>query len=256
MSTKVSQSGRVTSFVLWVVFACLVLKVGFRLAGRDDIGVVFAQQPPARPAHTIFLTEIVTPTDGSPVGHRKLVTAVRSDGAEMMGEVFPTNMRSARELHLPSDRTHTIVFDLSGVKTSTPLNQTMWRNRRRPDPSRNCVADFKGAPLYTRPVEFLRHEDVGGYRTAVLRLGNITAWHAISIDCALLKQRAEFPDSIEEKILESVRLGEPDAKYFDIPAGAQESSPSAVRSRFFGQASVRPQDLKDDERYRELNRTK
>jgi hypothetical protein len=244
------------SFALWIGLLFVVLRIGYKLFGTYDISLAFAQAPPARPAHTIFLTETVASVDGTVSNRRKLVSAVRSDGAEMEGELYPAQMSAARELYLPSNRIHSVVFDLAGIKTSTPLDPARWKNRPRPDPGKNCSVDFRGGPMYTRPVEFLRYEDVGGYRTAVLRLGNITAWHALSVDCALLKQRAEFPDCVEEKLFESLQLGEPDAKYFDVSGTIQEASPSEVRSRLFGPLSVRPEDRKDDERYRKLNETK
>jgi hypothetical protein len=71
-------------------------------------------------------------------------------------------------------------------------------------------------------------EDViGGYRAVRLTYGSTTHWFALDYGCALIKDRAEWPDGqMSEKRLVALIPGEPGPSLFDDPAGFQEVPPS------------------------------
>ncbi len=234
------------------LFAAILCGVGYLLV-RQWGWSVWAQPGTGRLAYTVFMTETVTRVGGEVGASRRLVTAVRADGSEMTAYLPPVDEKFARELHLTKQRVHTMVWDAAGMMTSTPMRLD-WLSRPRPDPGRNCVADFAGNSMYMSRSEVVRFEDVSGYPTVVVRLANVTAWHGLTLDCALLRQRAEFSDSISEKSLDRVVVGEPAAALFELPERYREAAPSEVKARLFGAASVGPAEAREDEHYRELIR--
>jgi hypothetical protein len=70
-------------------------------------------------------------------------------------------------------------------------------------------------------------EVIEGYRAVRLTHGPTTQWLALDYGCALIKDRAEWPDGqISEKRLVALIPGEPAPSVFDDPAGFQEVPPS------------------------------
>jgi hypothetical protein len=70
-------------------------------------------------------------------------------------------------------------------------------------------------------------EVIGAYRAVRLTYGSTTQWLALDYGCALIKDRAEWPDGqMSEKRLVALIQGEPAPSIFDDPAGFQEVPPS------------------------------
>jgi hypothetical protein len=94
------------------------------------------------------------------------------------------------------------------------------------DSGNNCL--ISGLPPPRKP----DGEDViNGYRAVKLNYGSTPHWFALDYGCALIKDRAEWPDGqMSEKRLVAFMPGEPSPSLFDDPAGFQEVRPSPLFS--------------------------
>jgi len=88
------------------------------------------------------------------------------------------------------------------------------------DPGNNClISGFPETPD--------GEEVIAGYRAVKLTSGVTAQWFALDYGCALIKDRAEWPDGqMSEKRLVALIPGEPAPSMFDDPAGFQEVPPS------------------------------
>jgi len=106
----------------------------------------------------------------------------------------------------------TTTFDPPKIRTSNWLR----------DSGNNCL--ISGLTADEKPDG---EEVIDGYRAVKLTLGSTTHWFALDYGCALIKDRAEWPDGqMSEKRLVALIPGEPAPSLFDDPAESQEVPPS------------------------------
>jgi len=97
------------------------------------------------------------------------------------------------------------------------------------DPRSDCTHTRGGAPLRFYDQRVIRREVLGGQNTVVIKGAATTRWHAIDLNCAVLKLSTAFgPDEIIEDRLVSVTPGSPADHLLQLPAHYAEVKPSGL----------------------------
>ena len=174
--------------------------------------------------HTVVLQEFWVQRDGTAVPSVKYTYAIRGDGSRASETVSsnPASPSSERILDFSSGK-QMYIFSPQQLKTTTfdPARNRAANWLR--DSGSNCL--FPGLTPSEKP----EGEDViEGYRAVKLSYhGFMTQWFALDYGCAVIKDRAEWPDGqMSEKRLVALIPGEPAPSMFDDPAGFQEVPPS------------------------------
>ena len=184
-------------------------------------------------------------------------TAVRSDGSTAESRMFTfggaeAEQRTVRDLTLR--RTVYIDGPTQSVTTySITPTEILEENRRR---SRSCPGDPNS-----------QSETLLGYRVVRSTFqgeARVVSWQAPDLNCLVLRKEvygpsADSPSTIAE--VRSLAIGEPDSRFFSIPQGYVERSPSQVEAelegRFPGIAPESPDNLREsDSRYYDPNNKK
>ena len=172
--------------------------------------------------YTVVLQEFNLQRDGSAVSSVKYIYAIRGDGSRAFEVTTsdPASPSSERILDFSSgekmyifhpEELKTTLFDPVKYRAATWLR----------DSGNNClISGFQEKPE--------GEEVLDGYRVVKLTFnGSITQWFALDYGCALIKDRAEWPDGqMSETRLVAILPGEPSPSLFDDPAGLQEVPPS------------------------------
>jgi hypothetical protein len=206
---------RVVGYVLWALVIALTVN-----AFRINLSLKAALLPPKVVPYTVVLQEFALQRDGTAVPSFKLTQAIRGDGsrASEMTNTDPASPSSSERILDFSSGKKMYIMQHQQLKTTTfdPARNLAAHWLR--DPGDNCL--ISGLTPQEKP----DGEDViEGYRTVKLTYGSITHWFALDYGCALIKERAEWPDGqISEKRLVALIPGEPAPSTFDDPAGFQE----------------------------------
>jgi hypothetical protein len=207
---------RVVAYIFWALAIALTAN-----ALRIHLLTLKAAKAALLPAkvvpYTIALQEFQLQRDGTAVPSFKLTQAIRGDGsrASEMTSSNPARPSSERILDFSSGKEMYVMQHLR-LKTTTF------------DPARNLSAhwlrDSGNNCLISGFPEKPDGEDViDGYRAVKLTYGPTTQWLALDYGCALIKDRAEWPDGqMSEKRLVALIPGEPSPSMFDDPAGFEE----------------------------------
>jgi len=207
--------------VVAYIFGALVIALTVN-AFRIHLPALKAAVLPAKVVpYTVVLQEFALQRDGIAVPSFKLTQAIRGDGSQAMEMTSsdPARPSSERILDFSSGK-KMYIMQRQQLKTTTfdpPKNLPAHWLR---DSGNNClISGFQQKP---------DGEDViGGYRAVKLTYGSTTQWFALDYGCALIKDRAEWPDGqMSEKRLVALIPGEPAPSLFDDPAGFQEGPPS------------------------------
>lgn len=172
--------------------------------------------------YTAVLQDYTLQRNGAAVPSFRLTVAVRSDASRAWEATNsnPASPFSERILNFASGQ-KTYVLQRLQLKSTTFDAARGIPSGWLPDPANNCL--LSGSSLQ----QFVREEVVGGYRTAKVTQGPTTQWLALDYGCALIKDRAEWPDGeASEKRLVALIPGEPAISIFEDPAGFQEVPPS------------------------------
>jgi hypothetical protein len=207
-------------FIFWA--AALI---GLALSAvRIQQGHLRAELLPAKVVpYTVVLQEFALQRDGTAVPSFKLTQAIRGDGsrANEMTSGNPASPSSERILDFSSGK-QMYIMQHQQLKTTTfdPARNLAAHWLR--DSRNNClISGFQEKPDGDEVIE--------GYRAVKLTDGPTTQWFALDYGCALIKDRAEWPDGqMSEKRLVALIPGEPSPSLFDDPAGFQEVRPSRL----------------------------
>lgn len=175
--------------------------------------------------YTVALQDFSLRPSGAVLPSFELIEAVRGDGsrASEMTSSNPASAFSERILDFSSGKKMYIMQHLRLKSTTFDLARAI-PSHWLADQRNGCL--FSGSSLQQ---ESLGEELVEGYRTAKVSYGVMTAWLALDYGCAMIKDRAEWPDGqTSEKRLIALIPGEPSASMFDDPAGFQEVPPSRL----------------------------
>jgi hypothetical protein len=220
MSTWNPFNKRVVAYIFWALVIALTVNA-FRI---HQPTLKAALLPTEVVPYTVVLQEFHLQRDGTAVPSVKYTYAIRGDGsrASEMTTSDPASPSSERILDFSSGK-QMYIFSPQQLKSTTfdPARNRGVAHWLR-DSGSNCL--FPGLT----PSESANGEDViNGYRSVKLIYGYTTQWYALDYGCALIKDRAEWPDGqISEKRLVALIPGEPAPSLFDDPAGFQEVPPS------------------------------
>lgn len=210
-------NGRVVAYIFWALVIALTVNA-FRIhLPTLKAAVLGAKVVP----YTVVLQEFALQRDGTAVPNFKLTEAIRGDGSRAMEMTSsnPARPSSERISDFSSGKKMYIMQHLQ-VKTTTfdPAKNLAAQWLR--DSGNNClISGFQQKPGGEEVIE--------GYRAVKLTDGPTTQWLALDYGCALIKDRAEWPDGqMSEKRLVALIPGEPAPSMFDDPAGFQEVPPS------------------------------
>lgn len=208
---------RVVAYIFWALVIALTVN-----AFRIQLSTLKAAKAALLPAkvvpYTVVLQEFHLQRDGTAVPSFKLTEAIRGDGSrasEMTNSDPALPFSSERILDFSSGKKMYVMQHLQ-LKTTTfdPAKNrpASWLR----DSGNNClISGFQEKPE--------GEEVIGGYRTVKLTYGPIAQWFALDYGCALIKDRAEWPDGqTSEKRLVALIPGEPTQSMFDDPAGFEE----------------------------------
>lgn len=213
-------------FIFWAAVIGLALS-----AVRIHQADLRAQLLPAKVVpYTVVLQEFQLQRDGTAVPSFKLTEAIRGDGsrASEMTNSNPANPPSIERIMDFSSGKRMYIFDRWSGNQHEQLKTTTF------DPVRNLAAHWlrdsgnncliSGSHSEEKPEG---EEVTQRYRAVKLTHGSIAVWLALDYGCALIKDRAEWPDGqMSEKRLVALIPGEPAPSMFDDPAGFQEVPPS------------------------------
>ncbi len=198
----------------------------------------------------------------------RTVQAIRTDGAvatvhqslhAASGEV----LSEERELVFP-DRIVMQASPTVGVKTTKRVSDQKYRLMyvgMRRDPRTGCLSNSAGYDMRKATQEiFVAREIISGvvashvrYRSGPLQ---IDMWYAPSHSCALVQQIVSYPASRGEgsgkstKSLEFLRVGEPEAQYFNTFEAYRELPPSKYHAALSGGKCKNPElDAIEDKAY-------
>ena len=219
MRTWNASKRRVVAYIFWASVIALTVN-----AFRIHQPTLKAALLPAKVVpHTVVLQEFQLQRDGTAVPGVKYTYAIRGDGsrASEMTTSNPASPSSERILDFSSGK-KMYIFSPQQLKTTTFDPARSGAAHWLRDSGGNCL--FPGLT----PSESPNGEDViNGYRSVKLIYGSMTQWFALDYGCALVKDRAEWPDGqMSEKRLVALIPGEPAPSLFDDPAGFQEVPPS------------------------------
>lgn len=173
-----------------------------------------------------MLQEFHLQRDGTGVPSVKYIYAIRGDGSrasEVRTISDPAHSSTERILDFSSGK-QMYTFSPQQLKTTTfdpaKYRAATWLR----DAGSSCLS-----PGLTPSEKPNGEEVINGYRSVKLVNGEMTQWLALDYGCALVKDRAEWPDGqISEKRLVALIPGEPAPSLFDDPAGFQEVPPSRM----------------------------
>jgi len=178
--------------------------------------------------YTVVLQEFHLQRDGTAVPSVKYTQAIRGDGSRAWEttNTNPANPPSSERILDFSSGKRMYIFN----RPDQQLKTTTFDPARNPpahwlrDAGNNCL--ISGFPDEKPDGE----EVIEGHRAVKLNLDGsmtMTQWFALDYGCALIKDRAEWPDGqMSEKRLVALIPGEPAPSMFDDPAGFQEVPPS------------------------------
>jgi len=174
--------------------------------------------------YTVVLQEFWVRREGTAVPKGEYTNAIRGDGSRAMEMTSgdSANPSAERILDFSSGKMMYIFYPQKLKSTMFDPAKFRTANWLR-DSGNNCL--ISGFPGEKPDGE----EVINGYRAVKLILnGNLTEWFALDYGCALIKDRAEWPDgqTWSEKRLVALIPGEPVPSLFDDPAGVQQVPPS------------------------------
>jgi hypothetical protein len=227
---------RVVAYIFWAFVIVLTVNA-FRIHLSTLKAAKAALLPTKIVPYTVVLEESTLQRDGTAIPSVKYIYAIRGDGSRAFEVTAsnPASPSSERILNFSSGRKMYIMQHLR-LKTTTF------------DPARNLSAHWlrdsgNNCLISGFPEKPDGEEVIGGYRAVKLTYGPTTQWFALDYGCALIKDRAEWPDGQKsEKRLVALIPGEPAPSVFDDPAGFEEAPPSRL---FPG----RPNAIREDEYY-------
>ena len=219
MRTWYPLNRRFVAYIFWALAIALAVNA-FRI---HQTTLKAALLPAKVVPYTVVLQEFHLQRDGTAVPSVKYTYAIRSDGSRA-SEMITSNAASPsseRILDFSSGK-QMYIFSPRQLKTTTfdpaKYRATNWLR----DSGSSCL--FPGLTSSESPDG---EEVINGYRTVKLTHGSMIQWFALDYGCALVKDRAEWPDGqISEKRLVALIPGEPAPSLFDDPAGFQEVPPS------------------------------
>ncbi len=220
MRTLSILNSRTMRFIFWAAVIALTVN-----AFRIHQPTLKAALLPAKVVpYTVVLQEFHLQRDGTAVPSVKFTYATRGDGsrASEMTSSNPASPSSERILDFSSGK-KMYIFSPRQLKTTMfdPAKNLAAHWLR--DSGNNCL--ISGFPQQKPDGE----EVIDGYRAVKLTYGSTTQWFALDYGCALIKDRAEWPDGqMSEKRLVALMPGEPSPSLFDDPAGFQEVPPSRL----------------------------
>lgn len=220
MRTWNAFNRRVLAYIFWALVIALTLNA-FRI---HQPALKAALLPAKVVPYTVVLQEFQLQRDGTAVPSVKHTYAIRGDGSRA------SEMTNSNPANPPSSET---VLDFSTGKQMYIMHHLQLKSTTF-DPAKNVAAhwlrDSGNNCLISGFQEKPDGEDViDGYRAVKLTHRSITVWLALDYGCALIKDRAEWPDGqMSEKRLVALIPGEPSASMFDDPAGFQEVPPSRL----------------------------
>lgn len=205
-------------FIFWAAVIGLALN-----AVRIHFPTLKAAFPPTKVVpYTVVLQEFDTHRDGATVPSFRMTEAIRGDGSRAMEMTSsdPASAYSERILDFSSGE-KMYIMQPQQLKTTTfdpARNLAHWLR----DSGNNClISGFQEKPEGEEVME--------AYRAVKLTRGPTTHWFALAYGCALIKDRAEWPDGqMSEKRLVALMPGEPAPSLFEVPAGFQEVPPSRL----------------------------
>lgn len=208
---------------LRIIFLAAVAGLAINAARIHQPDLKAAVLPAGVVPYTVVLQDFTLRPGGAVVPSFKYTVAVRSDGSRAMESTSsdPASPFSERVLDFSSGRKMYVMQHLR-LKSTTFDPARAIPSHWLADPRNGCL--FSGSSLQQ---ESLGEELVEGYRTAKVSYGATTVWLALDYGCAMIKDRAEWPDGqASEKRLIALFPGEPSASMFDDPTGFQEVPPS------------------------------
>jgi len=212
-------NGRVVAYIFWALVLALTVNA-FRI---NQPTLKAALLPAQVLPYTVVLQEFQLQRDGIAVPVVKYTHAIRGDGSRAFEAAGSTSAGPFAER----------ILDFSSGKQMYIMQHTQLKSTTF-DPTRNRGAnwlrDSGNNCLMSGLPEKPEGEDVvNGYRSIKLTDGSMIQWFALDYGCALVKDRAEWPDGQKsEKRLVALIPGEPSPSLFDDPAGFQEVPPSRV----------------------------
>lgn len=214
MRTWNAFNRRVVAYIFWALVIALTVNA-FRI---HQPTLKAALLPAKMVPYTVVLQEFALQRDGTAVPSFKLTQAIRGDGsrASEMTSSNPASPSSERILDFSSGK-KMYIMQHQQLKSTTFDPARNIPAHWLPDSRNNCLVS--GSPLQLEPGE----EVIGAYRAVKFTYGATTQWLALDYGCALIKDRAEWPDGqMSEKRLVALIPGEPAPSMFDDPAGFQE----------------------------------
>ncbi|MBI4876581.1 MAG: hypothetical protein HY822_18240 [Acidobacteria bacterium] len=230
--TRILENKRSLLLVCALALTLPVLSViGYRHARNQFL--LFSQAP--NQAMTVVTQDKTLCGNGPAFNSIRFTTAFRQDGARVIKTEMLTRDGRAdqvdRRIEL-SDGTNTPTHDEAAVMSRYKMNFDQLRLERL-DPNHGCMTSGSGYPLLNAVL--LGYEDVGGYKTAKIKLSGSdrqeTSWLALDLGCVQIKRHIEFYDnkgavaSQSDLELVSVTFREPDPILFDT-TGIRNVPPS------------------------------
>lgn len=216
MRTWNASNRRVVAYIFWALVIALTVN-----AFRIHLPPLKAALLPAKVVpYTVVLQDFALQRDGTAVPTFKLTEAIRGDGSR-------ANEMTASDPAISSER----ILDFSLGKKMYIMPDRQLKTTTF-DPARNLSAHWLRDSGNNCLISGLEQkpdgeEVIGGYRAVKLIDGPTTQWFALDYGCALIKDRAEWPDGqMSEKRLVALIPGEPAPSVFDDPAGFEEVPPS------------------------------
>lgn len=213
----------------------------------------------------VEVEKIMGPSD-VPISERRMVKAVRSDGALAETTLSPDGHYQGRNVTLPNERKTVSVDDaLKSVTTTYMTEETAARLRRY----------YGDARCTNSRMSYIGEETILGYRTYKYAFTQSSSdgetfvavhWFAPDLECIALKETLNWNSNGQTgKTLHditNVTVADPDTNLFDIPADYTEMSPLQVASKraAMRHTSLSPrmleQTLMRDQRYIESRKNK
>jgi hypothetical protein len=223
MRTWNAFNRRVVAFIFWALVIALTVNafhIHLSTLRAAKAGVLPAKVVP----YTVVLQEFHLQRDGTAVPSFKLTQAIRGDGSRS------SEMTSSNPASPSSER----ILDFSSGKKMY-IQQHLQLKTTAFDPARNLSAHWLRDSGNNCLISGYHEEKadgeevIGAYRAVRLTSGSITQWFALDYGCALIRDRAEWPDGqTSEKRLVALIPGEPALSMFDDPAGFEEVPPSRL----------------------------
>src|SRR5579859_6802078 len=210
---------RLVAYIFWAFVIALTVNA-FRIHQRT---LKAALLPAKAVPYTVVLQEFWLNRDGTVVPSVRYTYAIRGDGSRAMEFTsnIPASPGTKRILDFSSGKEMQIFYpqQLKSTMFDPAKFQVAYWLR---DSGNNCL--ISGFTAQEKPDG---EEVINGYRAVKLMDGFATHWLALDYGCALIKDRAEWPDGqVSEKRLVALIPGEPAPSLFDDPAGVQEVAPS------------------------------